>query len=133
MLLTKEKLLQRQELQLVKVNLGNGDHVFVREMTARERDEYEISLLPDEEGQERDMSDFRARLAVRCLCNDKGNLILSVKDAQTLSNNMGAARMRLIAEAAGKLNKLPIEDQKEIEKNSTAAQSGNSISGSVEN
>jgi len=133
MLLTKESLLKRQELKIEKVDLGGSDFVFVREMTARERDEYELSLLPDEEGEKRDMTDFRARLAVRTICDKKGNLVLCTDDIQALSMNMGAARMREIANAAGKLNKITQEEQEELEKNSEAAPGGNSTSDSVKN
>lgn len=130
--LERDLLLKKQKLQIEKVLLDGGDYVFVRELTARERDDYEISLLPDEEGGDRDMEDFRARIAVRGLCDKEGKSILEVKDYKKLSISLSGNRMKTIVAAINKLNKLAMGDDNEIVKNSEAAQSGNSISGSVE-
>lgn len=131
--LGKEQLLKKQKLLIEKVPLGNGDFVFVRELTARERDDYEVSLLPEKEDGERDMQDFRARIAVRSLCDKDGKNILEVQDYKKLSENISGNKMKTIATAVNRLNKIALGDNEEIVKNSEAAQSGNSTSGSVEN
>jgi hypothetical protein len=138
-LLKRGELLKRQELLIEKVDLGDDDYVFVREMTGRERDDFEMSMLKevkDAKGEvdyQRDIRDFRAKLAVNTMCDDQGNPLLDYKDYTRLSQNMGARRLRLIADAASKLNKMEEKDEEELAKNSDAGQAGSSDSPSVEN
>ena len=44
-LLDREKLLAKEELKVEKVMLTKHDYVFVRQMTGRERDRFEQSLV----------------------------------------------------------------------------------------
>ena len=123
-LLKREDLLKKQELKVEKVDLGNDEYVFVREMTGRERDRFEQSLIgevKDNKGNvvsyERKLEDFRAKLAVNTLCDENGNNLLEPGDYKTLSQNMGAARLDKIVTAAQKLNKIADEDREALVKN----------------
>lgn len=123
-LLKREDLLKKQKLKVEKVDLGNDEYVFVREMTGRERDRFEQSLVgevKDNEGNvifyERKLEDFRAKLAVNTLCDENGNNLLEPGDYKTLSQNMGAARLDKIVTAAQKLNKIADEDREALVKN----------------
>ena len=40
-------MLAKEELEIVKVDLGKGDYVYVRQMTGRERDRFEQSLIKE--------------------------------------------------------------------------------------
>lgn len=131
--LTCDKLLTKQKLEIVKVDLGDDDYIYVREMTGRERDAYEVSLLPEKGEEERELTDFRAKLVVRVACDESGKNIFELKDYKKLSQNISGRRLRIIANAASKLNKISEEEKKEIEKNSEAVQDGNSTSDSAEN
>jgi hypothetical protein len=131
--LTREKLLAKQKLEIEKVDLGGSDFVFVREMTGSERDAWEVSLLSEKEDDKKDLSDFRAKLVVHTACDEKGKFIFKSNDYKALSQNISGKRIKLIADAAGKINKVTIEDQDALVKNSEAAPSGNSTSGSVGN
>lgn len=131
--LTCDKLLSKQKLEIVKVDLGDDDYIYVREMTGRERDAYEVSLLPKKGEEEREMTDFRAKLVVRVACNESGKNIFELKDYKKLSQNISGRRLRIIANAASKLNKISNEEKEEIEKNSEAVQDGNSTSDSAGN
>jgi len=131
--LTCDKLLLKQKLEIIKIDLGNDDYVYVREMTGRERDAYEVSLLPEKGEEEREMTDFRAKLVVRVACDKDGKNIFKLKDYTKLSQNISGRRLRIIANAASKLNKISEEEKKEIEKNSEAVQDGNSTSDSAGN
>lgn len=134
--LNRELLLKKEELEIVKVDLGKGEFVHVRQMTGRERDTFERSLLREdqnaENGYARALEDFRAKLAVMTLCDEKGNLLLKPEDFLVLSQNMSAARLEKIVDTAQKLNKITEEDKENIVKNSGAGQAGSSSSDSVE-
>lgn len=137
-LLSREDLLAKDELQIEKVELGNGKFVYVRQMTGSERDQFEQSLMKETKGKggavtyERDLSHFRAKLAVNTVCDDKGVNILQMKDAVMLSQNKAAATLEKIVNKAQELNKISDEDRDNLVKNSEAAQNEDSTSDSVE-
>ena len=91
-IMTREQLLKKEKLTIEKVSLGKGEFVYVREMTGRERDRFENSVLAkevkDSKGNivsyERSLDDFRAKLAVNTVCDENGNLILNPDDYETL-------------------------------------------------
>jgi len=137
--LTREGLLKKEKLKKEKVDLGKGEFVFVRQMTGRERDRFEQSLLKeviDDRGQsefKRSLDDFRAKLAVHTVCDEEGSNLLRPEDVSILSQNMSAARLELIVNKAQELNRISEEDKKNLTKNSEAVQNANSTSDSVEN
>lgn len=135
-LLDKKGLLTRETLEVVKVDLGKGDYVFVRQMTGRERDKFEQSLIREnknaEGGFEKALDDFRAKLAVCTICDEQGNLILTTADAPTLSQCMSAARLEKIVNKAQELNRISEEDKENLAKNSSGDQVASSHSDSVE-
>lgn len=135
-LLDRAKLLAKEELEIVKVDLGKGDYVYVRQMTGRERDRFEQSLIKESKtadgSYEKSLEDFRAKLAVVTICDDKGNSILRPDDYETLSQNMSAARLEKIITVAQSLNKITEEDKESLLKNSEGDQVASSSSDSVE-
>ena len=137
-LLDKDALLRKEDLEIVQVDLGKNEYVFVRQMTGRERDGFERSLVhrfKDAKGRfdyEMRLDDFRAKLAVHTVCDDKGNLLLQPGDYEQLSTNMSAARLEKIVNVAQKLNAITEEDKEELIKNLDAGQAGSSSSGSAE-
>jgi len=137
-LLKREKLLEKEKLEVVQVDLGDGEGVYVRQMTGRERDQWEKSLIRpirDKKGQVTGMDsaleDFRAKLCVHTVCDEKGTLLFSSTDVAQLSLNMSASRLEIIVDAAQKLNKISEEDKEELVKNLDADQVGNSSSDSA--
>jgi ABC-type ATPase involved in cell division len=139
-LLDRKKLLEKEKLQIEKVELENGDFVFVRQMTGRERDTFEQSLLKknkNDKGQvvsyEQSLDDFRAKLAVVTLCDEEGKSLLLPTDYNMLSMNMSAKTLETIVNIAQKLNKITEEDKEELVKNSSAGLVDSSSSGSAEN
>ncbi len=136
--LNKEALLSKQILEIVEVDLENGECVYVRQMTGHERDVYEQSLIhrfKDKQGKhdyEMRMEDFRARLVAATVCDAEGKLILEPRDYRQLSNNMSAERLERIVNEAQRLNGITEEDKEELVKNSDADLVGNSSSGSAE-
>ena len=136
-LLDKSKLLAKEKLEIVQVVLPNGDFVYVRQMTGRDRDNFEQSLIKEVKNSkgvidyERSLGDFRAKLAVITLCDEKGALLLEPNDYVRLSQNMSARTLETIVNVAQELNKISEEDKEALVKNSDAVQVGNSNSGSV--
>jgi len=140
LLLDRSKLLAKEELQVVKVDLGKDEYVFVRQMTGRERGKYEQSLMIEKKdnkgvvtGFDQSLEDFRAKVAVYTLCDEKGKLLLKPEDVSVLSENMSAARLEKIAEEAQKINAITEQQKEVLLKNSEAVQDGNSSSVSAKN
>ena len=138
-LLNRESLLAKEKLDIVKVDLGNDEYVFVRAMTGHERDHWEQSLIKrtkDAKGKtsyDQSLDDFRAKLVVNTICDEDGNLLLKPGDYPTLSNNMSAKKLEAIVNKSLELNDISEEDKEALVKNSDADQVGNSTSASVEN
>lgn len=139
-LLTREALLQRDDLRVEKVELSKG-YVFVREMTGHEKDVWEQSMLKQKPSgnknkgveYETTLEDFRAKLAVVTVCDADGNLLFKPEDAKVLNKMMSATNMERIVTAAQKLNAISEQEKEELLKNSEADQTDSSNSNSVEN
>ena len=138
--LSRSSLLAKEELEKVKVDLGERGFVFVRQMTGRERDNFEQSLIKgkkDTKGNvvsyDRALGDFRAKLAVVTCCDEKGVACFLPDDYTLLSQNMSAKHLELIVNAAQKLNAISEEDKDALVKNSRAEQEDNSNLSSAEN
>lgn len=122
-LMNRERLLQKEELDVVKVDMADGEFVYVRQMTGRERDRFEQSLMQEvRDGRGnidyvRSLEDFRAKLAVHTVCDEDGNNILSPEDYPTLSQNMSAFTLEKIINEAQKLNRITDEDAEALVKN----------------
>lgn len=121
-MLTRESLLKRDVLEIVKVQLTKDEIIHVRQMTGRERDNFEQSLIKEvrkgkEITYERSLRDFRAKLAVNTICDEKGDLILRPNDYEMLSKNMSAAKLEKIINEAQKINKISEEDKDGLVKN----------------
>jgi len=137
--LDKTKLLEKEDLEIVKVELPSGDFVYVKQMTGHDRDKFEHSLIKEVKNSkgvvdyERAIGDFRAKLAVMTLCDEQGTLLLAPTDYLRLSTNMSAKSLETIVNVAQELNKISEEDKEALTKNSDAGETGSSISDSVEN
>lgn len=139
-LLDRKTLLTREKLEIVKVELGDDDFVFVRQMTGRERDHFEQSLIKEVKNKkgevisyDKSLEDFRAKLAVNVMCNENGDMIMEHGDYGQLSRSMSAYRLEKIVNVAQKINAITEEDKETIVKNLEAVQDGSSVSDSVEN
>lgn len=133
-LLNREKLLAADKLQIERVDLSDDEYIFVKQLTGRERDQFEAMLLIEQEAAdgsvtyERDTKDFRAKLAVCTACDEQGHLLLQPEDAALLSQNKSAASLEKIVAKAQELNGMSRKKQDKMVKNSDAGQSADSIS-----
>jgi hypothetical protein len=138
--LKKENLLTKQVLKTEKVEFENGDYVFVREMTGKDRDNFENSIMKARkdskgniQGYDQVLENFRSKLAVTTLCDENGDLMFTPRDADKLSECISIAYLEKIVEVSSTLNKITPKDKEDLLKNSDAAPDGSSNSGSVEN
>lgn len=123
-LLKKEDLLTKANLKTEKVELTNG-HVFVREMTGKEKEQWELSMVKQkpsgEKGKpveyETTLENFKAKLAVVTTCDDQGNLLFTDKDVDNLNKYIRASDLEKIVNVAQKLNAITQQDKDEIVKN----------------
>lgn len=92
-----------------------GGAVYVRVMSGRERDAFEFACMED--GGAKNQDNFRARLAVRCVCDEAGALLFTPADADALGAGNGAALSRIL-EVAAPLNGLTRADQDDLTKKS---------------
>jgi len=135
-LLDRNKLLVKRNLKVERVDLPDGDHVFVRQWTAREKDNYEQSLMKEVTGPNgpmylRDMDDYSAKLAVQVICDEQGNLLLKKEDYKTLSQNMDGVTINKIVDAAQKLNRVTEVEKEKLAKNLKGGQDAASNSASA--
>lgn len=123
MLLSREKLLKKGKLTVEKVDLERGEFVYVTEMTGKQKETWERSLINESalmQGKGKanvSLDDFKAKLAVMTICDEKGTLLLESKDAHTLNENIKASWLEKIVETAQRLNKISEEDKEELVKN----------------
>ncbi len=134
-LLNKKQLLQKDDLQIKKVWVTDEDYVCVRQMTGRERDQFEQSMLKpikDQQGNivdyERQLEDFRAKLAACTICDEEGKLLLHFNDYLKLSQQMSAKKLEKIVNTSQELNRITDEDKEAMVKNSKGGQNGDSTS-----
>jgi len=122
LILGAAELLAKEELEIREVVLDKGAVVYVKQMTGKERNAFEETLLKKVMvkgvmSYEQNVSNFRAKLAVRCLCDVNGVVLLKSTDADTLGNHMSAARLEKIVNVAQEMNAITEEDKEELLKN----------------
>ena len=111
-MISKETLLSACKKRIEKVEVPlEGGHVFVKSMTAQERDDYEITAM------EIGAKTFsRAMMVIFSACDKDGNLIFSSDDIEAVKN-MDASIVQPIFNKALDLSYFTAEDIEELEKN----------------
>jgi hypothetical protein len=110
--LTRYAILSADDRPLREVSVPEwGGSLFVRMMTAGERDAFEASQGTDPH------RDLRARLAVATVCDGDGQLLFAAADVPALTAKSGRALDRIFA-AAARHNGITAADVEELRKNS---------------
>lgn len=126
-LLTKEQILSSNDRPTQDMEVPEwGGTVRIRSMTGAERDTFETEMFGLKDPKQR-AANMRARLVSRCLVNEAGERLFSDKEAIELGKKSCAALDR-VYEVVAKLNRLTVEDEKELTKNSDAAPNESSTS-----
>jgi hypothetical protein len=114
--LNREEILGKRGGRVEEIKVPEwGGTVFVREITASERDAFEASSLDKKGGAK--MVNIRARLAVLTLSDSEGKRLFGDADVAALGE-LPASAMDRIFEAAMRVNRLTKSDVDELEKNS---------------
>ncbi len=114
--LSREEILGKRHGRVEEIKVPEwGGTVFVREITASERDAFEASSLDKKGGAK--MVNIRARLAVLTLADSEGKRLFSDGDVAALGE-LPASAMDRIFEASMRVNRLTKSDVDELEKNS---------------
>ncbi len=132
-MLTKEAILESQDLPRELVNVPEwGGSVWIRCLTAAERDAFEASMLNTESKGAIRMANVRAKLVCRAACNEDGSRIFLDADADKLGRKSAAAMDRLFS-VAQRLSGMSAKDVEELEKNSDSGLAEDSHSASPQN
>lgn len=132
MALTRDELLKKKAAKRIEeVQVPEwGGSVFVRELSAAERDAFETSMVQlDRKGkvQGHNLANVRARLAVFALCDEHGERMFGDGDAEALGE-LSASALQRVFEVAQRLSGISNEDVEELEKNSVSGPTGSSFS-----
>lgn len=128
-ILTKDMVMQATRFEMVEVDVtewgpidpetGEPEKttVFVRELSAKEKDEFEAGLVSVKGRKQRmNLDDLRARMAVLVCCDEKRNPIFNPEDVAWLTKKAVRPLSR-IYNAAKELNDLTDEDEEAMLKN----------------
>lgn len=113
--LSSDDILQTDDLEREAVEVERwGGTVYVRELTGRERDQFENEILTgDPNDPDVNTENLRARLLVRTLCDEDGNRLFGDDQMDDLADKSGAVLSRLF-EKAQELNGMTAEDMEAI-------------------
>jgi hypothetical protein len=128
-ILSRASILAAEDLprETVAVPEWGGD-VLVQGLTARERDDFEISLSTGKgKNTETNFRNLRARLVARCVVDESGARLFGDADMTALGGKSAVVLQRLF-EMAQKLSGFTSADVDELTKNSDDGQSEDSPS-----
>ncbi len=133
--LTKDQILAVKDVEPVPVEVPEwGGTVYVRPMSAGQRDRWEGELLDRSEKRKESIAaateNLRAGFLSKCLCDEHGEILFGPDDIDVL----GAKNYRPIDrlfEVAQSINGLSDSDVEELEKNSAGGRRAASSSGSA--
>jgi hypothetical protein len=133
--LTKEQILAANDAAPVPVEVPEwGGTVYVRPMSAGERDRWEGELIERTEKRKESIvkatENMRAVFLAKCLCDESGALLFGPEDIEALAGRSYRAVDRAF-EAAQSINGLSEADVEELEKNSVGGRRAASSSSSA--
>lgn len=131
MSLSRDAILGAEDTLVEKVSVPEwGGDVIVRGLTGTELDSYQNSCRSFERGEMVPvLGNVRAKLVVRCLVDEAGERLFDDADVDRLGRKAGRVIDRLY-DVAARLSGITEEMQAELEGNSGAAPSGDSVSSS---
>jgi len=111
-MLDRKSIFKAVDLDIKKVPVPEwGGDVYVRGLTARERDHFEMSI-----GAAANLENLRARLVVLTLCTDDGERLFKDSDAIELGKKNAQVMNRLF-DVARQMSGMSDQDVEELEGN----------------
>lgn len=107
-----------------------GGQVYVRELTALEREGFDAETFDHGQRDTADMARLRLRLAALCLSDANGKQLLSGADGPSILGQKSPGAVRRVYDAAAKLNVFRKEDADEKKVDSRPSPGGGSPSAS---
>lgn len=127
-MLNRDEILAVNDLQIQAVDVPEwGGKVYIRGLRGRERDQYEESLLGGAIGGRISYDNARAKLLVRCICDEHGERIFRDEDADVLGTKSAIVLDRLFG-IASRISGLTPGDVEELLGNSGGGADVDSIS-----
>jgi hypothetical protein len=128
-LLTKEQILQAADATYEEIEVPEwGGWVRVRALSGAERDRFEASVAGDRPGKSRmNLLNVRARLVALAVVDETNRPLFSQADVEALGRKNAAALDRVF-DVAQRLAGVSDADLEELEGNSAAGQSDDSVS-----
>lgn len=130
-ILNRDAILGAEDIKTETVPVPEwGGEVLVKTLTGTERDAFELSTVKDgKDGKKKaDLTNLRAKLCARTICDEEGELLFTDSDIIELGKKSGAALDRVFA-VAQKLSGIGEADLEEMVKNSAMpGQDGGSTS-----
>ena len=130
--LTREAILATTALKTETVDVPEwGGSVIVSELTGKEKDAWELSMIRRKGKRDFDMdlANARAKLVVRALRTADGQRLFADTDVEALGN-LGAGPLSRLYEVAQRLSGLTDQDLEELAGNSGSGSADGSRSGS---
>jgi hypothetical protein len=110
----KEQILKASDCPLKPITVPEWDcTLYIRTMSGAERDTWELTAFKDGKVSP---EHFRAKLLVRCVCDEHGQRVFSDTDAADLSSKSATVLVKLY-DVAAKVNGLTKSDVDELTKN----------------
>ncbi len=122
-MLTREEILSKWSRLQIEPVIVDGDEVYVRELTASERDAYESSIMNMRIGADGTQSfttntrDMRARLVAMSLCDEEGTRVFGDDDVAAVGA-LSAAAIDKVFGIAKRLSAVTDDDLEELVGNS---------------
>jgi len=116
-MLTPDQIENTDDLEIRKISVPEwGGHVFVRTMSAGERDRFVSSSIEQNTGRARtDVANITARLLARTVCDESGKLLFpDLTQGQNVFARKSARACDRIFDVAAELNALTAEEVKKI-------------------
>ena len=111
-MLTRDQILSSGKLKTEVVDIPEwGGEVTVTELTGRERDAWEASIMSD--GDKVNMENVRAKLAVRTVVGKNSKRVFTDEDIEVVGN-LSAAALSKIFNVASRLSGLTTSDVEEL-------------------
>lgn len=118
MVLTKDMIISAQDRKVKEVDMTEywGGTVYVRTLSAKEKDEFEAPAMLGKEEREKHLKAWRMKFAGQLLSDEKGNRLFSDPEVVLLAAKNFQAIDKIIA-AGRELNGLNTEALEQAEKN----------------
>lgn len=115
--LSRDEILTHHTMRVEPVSVPEwGGEVLVKELTGRERDAFEATIVGKKRGEQINLENFRARFVAAVVVDDKGQAVFYPSDVELLGD-LSAAALERVFSAGRRLSGMTDQDVDELTKN----------------